>query len=351
MGLEVYDVIYEEMRKCAYPLYIWGNGSMAHVVYNNLRKKGIPVKGYFVNVSTCWQEKHDDGVPCISLQKLREQQLPFCVVMGHGHIELRSQISQEFLVKEVFVIPNPYDYYIPQRDVIRSAFEGEIEEVSSWLVDRESRDNLWAYFMVHSEKYQMFYQKVRIIREMFCPDVWQLREKEIYYDIGAWNGDTIREFLAADCGRYRAIEAFEPNGVASRYLINFAKAYKNIRCHQVGGANISGTMHIQGNGTQSAFMESVDDGDVLVCRLDDLTDKLMQPTLVKICVPQLTLSILQGGEEMIRNMKPRLIVNVAIGKGNDLFDTLRWIHDINPKYKLALRYRLFIPTQLWLYAY
>ena len=41
----------------------------------------------------------------------------------------------------------------------------------------------------------------------------------------------------------------------------------------------------------------------------------------------------------------------AIGKGNDLFDTLRWIHDINPKYKLALRYRLFIPTQLWLYAY
>ena len=37
----MFKEIYKEMRNCEYPFYIWGNGSMAHVVYN-CRMKEFP---------------------------------------------------------------------------------------------------------------------------------------------------------------------------------------------------------------------------------------------------------------------------------------------------------------------
>ena len=339
------------MRKCEYPLYIWGNGSMAHVVYQKLNKEDIPVKGFFVNVSTQWQEQHEDELPCLTLQQLLDEKNPFAAVMGHGHIELIHEILQDELVKNMYVIPNPYDYYIPEKDVIERAMDSGIDEVSSWLIDAESRDNLWAYFVAHSENYRDFYNRVRKINGIFCPDVWKLREKEIYYDIGAWNGDTVREFLEINNGKYETIEAFEPDNVASRELLHCLQDYPNIRCHQIGLSNISGTMRMQGAGTQSAYIENIENGNIPVYKLDDLAEKLMPPTMMKIGVPKLTLAILQGAEMLIRSMRPRLILSVAWGAGNDLLDTIKWVHQVNKEYKLALRYRLFMPTQLWLYAY
>ena len=347
----MFKEIYKEMRNCEYPFYIWGNGSMAHVVYKKLQDEGISVAGYFVNVNTQWQEQHDDLMPCLTLQQLREQERSFAVVMGHGHIELMAKIQQEALVKSVYVIPNPYDYYLPDKEVISQALAGGLEEVYTYLADQESRDNLWAYFAVHSDRYQEFYQKVRKLEGMFTPYVWQLRETEVYYDVGAWNGDTVREFLAASKGNYKAIEAFEPDPDASKVLRQSVRDLKNIHCHQMGLASTAGKMQIQGSGTQSAFMESTDKGSIPVCRLDDITGELLLPTLLKIGVPRLTLDILQGAEKLIRKVKPRLIISIAWGGGNDLLDTIKLVHRTNPEYQLALRYRLLLPTQLWLYAY
>lgn len=347
----MFEEIYKELRNCEYPLYIWGNGSMAHVVFRKLQDEDIPVAGYFVNVNTQWQEQHEDLLPCLTLQQLRDRKRPFVVVMGHGHIELMSQIKEELLVKSVYVIPNPYDYYLPDKEVVSQALDGGIEEVSPYLADQESRDNLWAYFAIHSDRYQEFYQKVRKLEGMFKPDVWQLRETEVYYDVGAWNGDTVREFLAASKGNYKAIEAFEPDPDASKVLRQSVRDLKNIRCHQMGLASASGKMQLQGCGTQSAFIESTVAGNIPVCRLDDIVGEFLMPTLMKLGVRSFNLDILHGAEKLIRKTKPRLIINIAVGSGNDLLDTIKWVHRINPKYQLALRYRLLMPTQLWLYAY
>ncbi len=347
----MFEAVYKAMGECEYPLYIWGNGSMAHVVYQKLQQEDIPVAGYFVNVDTRWKEQHEDVLPCLTLQQLQEQKMPFAVVMGHGHIELIHQIQQEELVRTVYVIPNPYDYYIPEPEVIHQALNGGLEEVHSYLVDKESRVNLEVYFALHSGRYQEFYQRAQTLKGMFWPDVWQLRDKEVYYDVGAWNGDTVREFLDASNGKYEAIEAYEPDPEAIRALRHSVRDYPHIRCQQMGLASTPGKMQIQGGGTQSAFMASSERGGIPVCRLSDIASKLLPPTLLKIGVPRLTLDILQGAAELICKAKPRLILSIAWGTGNDLLDTLKWVHKTNPKYKLALRYRLLMPTQLWLYAY
>ncbi|WP_296787135.1 FkbM family methyltransferase [Selenomonas sp.] len=347
----MFESIYETMRGCEYPIYIWGNGSMAHVVYKKMQEQAVLVQGYFVNVSTCWQEQHRDVLPRLTLQELREQNKPFAVVMGHGHIELMSQIQQEELVKEVFIIPNPYDYYIPEQNVVRQALADGIDAVRSYLVDKESQDNLLAYFTVHTENYRDFYQKVKMLDGLFYPDIWQFREDEVYYDIGAWNGDTVREFLAANNKKYKSIEAFEPDPVASMELIRSVEGKDSIHCHRIGLASTPGKMQIQGSGTQSAFIEKTEMGNIPVYRLDDVVEKNGTPTLIKIGVPKLTLDILQGAKLTIQKNKPRLIISVAWGTSNDLLDTIKWVKQINPEYKLALRYRLLMPTQLWLYAY
>ena len=347
----MFESVFRKMRECAYPLYIWGNGSMAHVVYNKLQKEGVDVCGYFVNVDMQYAEQHEDILPCLTLAQLKEQGKDFAVVMGHGHIELLPEIQQEALVKAVYMIPNPYDYYLPDKDVVRYAFSGGIDEVAPYFADQESRDNLWAYFAVHSGQEREFYQTIRKLKGMFLPDVWKLREEEVYYDIGAWNGDTVREFLVASNGSYRAIEAFEPDAEAVRTLRHSVAGQRDIHCHKMGIAGVQGTMQMHGGGIQSNYLQAAEDGDTPVCRLDDLTDALLPPTLIKIGVPRLMFDILRGGEKTIRKYKPRLLTGIVWNWGEDIFAIIKWIRKTNPEYKMALRYRLLMPTQLWLYAY
>lgn len=60
-------------------------------------------------------------------------------------------------------------------------------------------------------------------------NILKLGENESYVDLGAYNGDTIDEFLHYTNGSYRRIVAFEPN----------AKNFEKLKLHCRGMANVS----------------------------------------------------------------------------------------------------------------
>lgn len=115
--------------------------------------------------------------------------------------------------------------------------------------------------------------------------------------------------------------------------------------------NSSGFVELSNENTQSAFMRKTDNASITMHRLDDLVVNKEKPTLIKICVPMMTLDVLRGAEKTIKKYNPKLIVNVSIGINNDMIDTIRWINRCNENYSIVLRYRLYMPTQLWLYAF
>ena len=51
-----------------------------------------------------------------------------------------------------------------------------------------------------------------------------LSDREHYLDLGAYNGDTIREFLKLTEGKYASIDAFEPDAHNYRKLSDFTKS-------------------------------------------------------------------------------------------------------------------------------
>lgn len=347
----MFNEIYEKIKNCSYPLYIWGNGSMAHVVYNRLCEHNIKVYGFFEDVHSDFKEQHNnDEIYCYELNYLLNHKKEFSVVIGHGHIELVKKIKSYSMIKNIFIIPNPYLQYIPDESIVSKALSKDIDEINNVLLDEESRVNIRKYFELYNGNIESFYENTKILQSIFKPDVYSLSAHEVFYDIGAWNGDTIEEFTNIVNNKYKIIEAFEPV-IAKDSKLRIMARNNKIILNSIALGNSSGFVELSNENTQSAFMRKTDNASITMHRLDDLVVNKEKPTLIKICVPMMTLDVLRGAEKTIKKYNPKLIVNVSIGINNDMIDTIRWINRCNENYSIVLRYRLYMPTQLWLYAF
>ena len=63
------------------------------------------------------------------------------------------------------------------------------------------------------------------------------------------------------------------------------------------------------------------------------------------------LNILKGGRKIIKQNRPRLIINVAADDKFSLYETVKWIVNLGLGYKLSLRFDFPMPTRMHLYAY
>lgn len=291
MFSEIYAAI-----KAAEPVYIWGAGSMAQVVYARLREHDIAVAGFFVDCDTPFAERHELDVPCYRLAELN----------------------------------------------------GGIASVRSLLADEESYRNLELYYQIHAGgDYAAMLGEMQIA-PLFSPERIALGTDETYFDVGAFTGDTVAEFIAR-VGTYREIVAFEPDRqAASAFREHFSGSA--IHLEELGVSDHSGTCGLTRAGSQSAGLAAGD--GIELTTIDEYARRTGRtPTILKIAIPEYTLAALRGARVVLAS-HPRVVLAVSIGYGgcDDLLDTIRFLAALPVGYRLRLRYRLRMLTQLWLYA-
>ena len=71
-------------------------------------------------------------------------------------------------------------------------------------------------------------------KEKLYEDILHLSDEEIIVDLGAYDGDTIREFLSVTGGRYKKIYAFEPDEKNFRKLTRKTEGLENIERYNLG---------------------------------------------------------------------------------------------------------------------
>lgn len=343
MFSEIYAAI-----KAAEPVYIWGAGSMAQVVYARLREHDIAVAGFFVDCDTPFAERHELDVPCYRLAELVERGEELSVVVGHGHNELAGRIRELPVVKNIFIIPNPYTQYIPTAATVHAALNGGIASVRSLLADEESYRNLELYYQIHAGgDYAAMLGEMQIA-PLFSPERIELGTDETYFDVGAFTGDTVAEFIAR-VGTYREIVAFEPDRqAASAFREHFSGSA--IHLEELGVSDHSGTCGLTRAGSQSAGLAAGD--GIELTTIDEYAHRTGRtPTILKVAIPEYTLAALRGASVVLAS-HPRVVLAVSVGYGgcDDLLDTIRFLAALPVGYRLRLRYRLRMPTQLWLYA-
>ncbi len=190
----------------------------------------------------------------------------------------------------------------------------------------------------------------------FNNDVLPLAQHEIYVDVGAFDGDTIRTFVQA-CDKngisYSHILAFEPDPQCYEALLNNTFSYPNVSCHQIGLWSETGTLQFKSSGIalhdQAAAICHTGDVEIQVVSLDDFSQGT-EVTFIKMdpggnVIPD----AIRGAARTIAKHRPKLAVGVyhAI---ESIYEIPLLVKDICSDYRLYLRHNTYHLCDTDLYA-
>lgn len=172
-------------------------------------------------------------------------------------------------------------------------------------------------------------------------NILRLGDSEVYVDLGAYNGDTIDEFLHYCGGNYRKIIAFEPNSKNFAKLQSHCENLKNIDLWQLGAYNRNTVLTFNNKaGRNSAIAEN--GTETRVACVDSILCG-MAAGYVKADVEGADFETLLGMKNTLQNFKPKLNF-AAYHRFEDIFRLPILINQLNPEYKIYLRHHPYIPA-------
>lgn len=214
-----------ELKENKLPLILWGCGDVADAVFNYLTINNISISQVWVE--GCSESPNFHGFIPKSIQEVLAAYQEFNVILGHSHYEKGEKIKALYpqIHNVYYVFSVHYEQY---NKVTYSEIEKEADrfvQLYNNLADNTSKENLFAY--LNTKLTGNATHIINIYSEeltFFNNDVYRVSEQEIFLDIGAYNGDTIRDFIAETNNRYKKIIAIEPDIKnfmdLNRYLVN-----------------------------------------------------------------------------------------------------------------------------------
>ncbi len=170
-------------------------------------------------------------------------------------------------------------------------------------------------------------------------NILALTDSEIIIDLGAYDGDTIREFCTATNGRYTSVTALEPDIRNYKKLLKNTEGMDNLTCLNMGAWNKRDTLIFSANAGRNSKL-SAQGVSVNVTDVDSLG---IPATFIKMDIEGSELKALCGMEKTIKKHKPKLYV-CAYHRNEDLFSLPLKIWDICPEYKIYFRHSKYIPA-------
>ncbi|MBW8879882.1 MAG: FkbM family methyltransferase [Asticcacaulis sp.] len=169
----------------------------------------------------------------------------------------------------------------------------------------------------------------------FEADVMPLGEREVLVDGGAFDGDTVRDFVAKTAGSYSHIHAFELDPANAAAFNAKTAGIRDVTLHSLGlwdGPAELGIEHRPDNGSRVS-----EDADLRV-PLDALDNiDVGRPTLIKLDVEGAEVEALTGALRTIRDGRPKLAV-CAYHKPDDFVTIIDRIQSLRDDYQFSLRH-------------
>lgn len=185
----------------------------------------------------------------------------------------------------------------------------------------------------------------------FDLDIIPSCQEEVFVDLGAFTGDTIKDFIGIYGDNYKKIYAYEMTEQSMQELKERVKNYPRIIYKQkaVSDEVGMGSIKIHEISTSSNQLEITEVGELEVTSLDDdINEKI---TILKMDIEGSELKALKGAENHIIKDKPKLLLSVYHGY-EELLTLWEYLEKLNLSYHYYLRYYggPIFPTEIVLFA-
>ncbi len=325
------------------PIFIYGMGDGALKIMSVFKSKGILLSGIFA--SDDFVRGHSfEGYRVHKLSEIEEMVSDFVVVLAFaaGYQEIVDKIyniasKHTLYVPDVPVTGNglfTYEYCLENQEKIQAVYDSLADDYS-----RKVYANIINFKISGKIEYlsAVTTAKAEIYKKIIKPGL-----NEVYVDLGAYNGDTIREVMEFTRGKYASVYALEPDRKNFKKLAKFIDGMKHIYAYNAAAWCKDTQLPFSSKaGRQSSISASAE--TFVEARSVDSILAGKPATIIKMDVEGFEREAIWGASQTISHYAPRLMVSLY-HRNEDIFELPLLIKKLNPAYKLYIRHQLYIPA-------
>ena len=326
---------WEILKNCPLPIAVYGTGNGADRVFSEFDRLGITVS-HIVASDGFVRNRTFRGFSVKSVSQLENEIGDFVIVLAFAS-PLQEVISniKALSTRHKVIMPSVpvYGDNIFNKDFLKKHLD-EIEKAYSLLGDEKSKqvfENI-IKFQITGELDYCFdceTDKDEALKRL------NLGENESFLDLGAYRGDTVREFLDYSKS-YKRIVAVEPDKKTFKKLQANCEALSV--CITLNNAVWNESTELFFDGDKGRGSSAKNSGDsVLSVTVDELREKYGAFTYINIDVEGAEKEMLEGARVTLQQDKPKLCMAVY-HRSEDIFALVNQINDINGDYKIYLRH-------------
>lgn len=333
--------VWDNLKNDGKPIVIYGMGNGAEKIISTLKAYNLEVSDIFAS------DEFVRGHSFLGYKVMKYSEI--CQKYGDFNVVLAFATHLDSVIENIKKINSEHKVYAPDVPVaggglFTKEYVGEnaekFELVYSHLADDESK-RVYADIINFkiSGKVEYLLNSYSEKDDIYS-EILKLSNNEAIVDLGAYDGDTIREFTDYTNGEYDKIIALEPDEKNYKKLIKNTENMKNITAYNMGAWNERDTLIFAKKAGRNSRLSS-EGVPVKVTDIDSLIDEPI--TMIKMDIEGAELKALDGAKKTIKKYLPKLYI-CAYHRNEDLFSLGMKILELNESYKLYFRHSKYIPA-------
>lgn len=333
--------LWESLKNADKPILLYGMGNGADMIIKVLESYGIDYEDTFA--SDGFVRGHSfHGKRVLSFSEAKEKYGDFIIIVTFAvhddkTMSFISELSDNFelyapTVSVVDGSPFTHKFFKDNEDNFKKAYEMLADEKS-----KEDYINILRFKLSGDVKYLL---KAHSEKMKLYDDVLPLSEDEAIVDLGAYDGDTIREFLNVTGGRYKSIIALEPDEKNFRKLERKTEGLPNLTRLNLGAWDKEETLYFAKKSGRNSRLEE-NGVPVSFNSVDNIVKEIV--TFIKMDIEGAELKALEGAKNTVALYKPKLYV-CAYHRNEDMFTLPFKIKELFESYKIYFRQHPYIPA-------
>lgn len=337
--------VWQTLSRASKPVIFYGTGNGADKIITVLKRYGVSVSGVFASDGFV-RDRTFQGMKVMSYADIKARFADFIVIIAFAS-------SLDHVLSKMFALASAHEMYAPDvpvagEDLFDIGFynknKNKLDKTRTLLSDAESV-SLFDSVINYKLSGEIEYLRTAVSdREKIWSDLLRPARYESYCDLGAYNGDTIREFCS-HCPRAKDIAAIEPDPRTFRKLTSFCNENGiNARLFNAGAWDSEGKSSFAARGSRSSGFSHTgsDELDIKLITLDSVLSG-QRTDYIKYDVEGAEYEALTGSAETIKRYAPDLCVSLY-HRSEDLFRLPLFIKTLDPDYKFFLRRFKYVPA-------
>lgn len=329
------------LAECKKPIVMYGMGNGADKILAVLDKYNISVSDFFASDGFVrGQSFHNKRV--LSFSEIKEKYKDFIILLSFGSdrpevLKVIYEMSEKF---EMYAPDVPLfgdhlfnaDFYEKNKEKIKIAESLLSDDFSKAVFNDVISYKLSGRIDLLRRS---FSERSEIFGTLLCP-----RSYRTYVDLGAYNGDTIRELLAYG-GSPEKIIAFEPDRRNFKKLSGFASDMPSVELYNCAAWSSECELYFNSEGNRNSGI--CEKGTAVRALSLDSIPLAHFADYIKYDVEGSEREALAGSAGIIKERRPDLLVSLY-HRSEDIFELVHYVKRLCPEYKLYIRRFEYVPA-------